>query len=81
MLRSTKCPAFCETVPVFHLEETFVLRSSVVGFSELEQEMKCFIQVAFRPFWYYGLAGKLIKPIIYRVLTNTEPRGLCCHNE
>lgn len=88
MLGRTKCPApvfWEETVPIFDSEETFVLRSTVMGFSKLKQEMKCFIQDAFCPFWYFGLTGKLIKPIIYRVLISTEPGGggggACCHSK
>ena len=46
-----------------------------MGFSKLKQEMKCFIQDALCPFWYFSLTGKLIKPIICRVLVSTAPRG------
>lgn len=84
ILRRTKCPApmfWEETAPIFHFEETFVLRCTVLGFSKLKQDMKCFIQDAFCPFWYFSLTGKLIKPIIYRVLMSTETGGPCCHSK
>lgn len=53
MLRRTKCPELVvweDTAPIFHFEETFVLRSKVMAFSKHKQEMKCFIQDAFCPF-------------------------------
>lgn len=70
ILRRTKCSAQCfrrKQTPIFHFEETFfffLLRSTVVGFSELKQEMKYFIQDAFCPLWCFSLFHKLIKPII-----------------
>lgn len=62
MLGRTKCPApvfWEETVPIFDSEETFVLRSTVMGFSKLKQETgdemfysRCFLSLlVFRFNW------------------------------